>query len=162
MCIIHNIIIRILNCIYLQAPNVSNPKDIADFTIFMDSWLHFIHEHHGNEEALFFPWLEEDIGVPGYMEKNVDQHHAFAPGLKLFEDYVNGLKAGKETFDGKRVTEIIDGFGEVLTIHLKEEVEFFEGLESFGNKINWQAWAKRVQDHAVKTSDKVLRSLSLV
>jgi len=67
MALIHNCFIRILNCIYLQAPNVREEKDIADFIVFMHAWIITIHEHHSNEEKFFFPWLEEDIGVKNYM-----------------------------------------------------------------------------------------------
>lgn len=82
MSIVHNHLIRILNTIYLQAPFVSLPQDITDFTTYMHAWLKLIHEHHGNEEELFFPWIEEYVGIKGYMEPNVEQHHAFAPGMK--------------------------------------------------------------------------------
>ena len=95
MALVHNCFIRILNCIYLQAPNVKEERDISDFTIFMHAWLITLHEHHGNEEKLFFHWLEEYIGVPNYMEKNVEQHHAFGPPLEQFELYVKALMEKK-------------------------------------------------------------------
>ncbi len=55
MALVHNCFIRGLNCIYLQAPNVKEPKDISDFTTFMHAWIFTLHEHHGNEEKFFFP-----------------------------------------------------------------------------------------------------------
>ena len=155
MALIHNVIIRGLNCIYIQASNVKLEKDIEDFLQFMFSWAELIHIHHGNEEALFFPWLEEDIGIKGYMEKNVEQHHAFGPGIKAFDDYVTNVREGKEKYDGARVRAIIDGFGTVLTDHLKDEIASFEELERFRDKIDWKKWNKRVQDHAVGTAEKV-------
>ncbi|KAH8656090.1 hypothetical protein BGZ60DRAFT_147869 [Tricladium varicosporioides] len=154
MALVHNFIIRILNCIYLQAPNVKLEEDIKDFSIFMYAWCILIHEHHTNEENLFFPWLEEYIGVPKYMEKNVAQHHAFAPGMEKFEDYVKAVKEGKERFDAEKVRGLIDDFGSILTQHLKEEIESLEGLGKFGDKVNWEMWNKRVSDHAVKTAEK--------
>ncbi len=155
MCLIHNVIIRSLNCIYLQARNVKLEQDVTDFTTFMHAWTVLIHEHHGNEEKMFFLWLEEDIGIPNYMEKNVNQHHAFAPGFKRFEDYVSALRAGKETYSGDKVIALLDDFGSILTNHLKEEIGTFEELESMGDKINWERWNKRVQKVAVETADKV-------
>jgi hemerythrin-like domain-containing protein len=155
MALVHNMIIRILNCIYLQAPNVKLDKDIEDFTTFMYAWTVLIHEHHGNEEKFFFPWLEEDIGVAGYMEKNIEQHHAFAPGMKRFDEYVTALRAGTEKFDGAKVRSIIDDFGEILALHLKEEIEAFEELERFGDKLDWKRWNKRVEETAVGTAEKV-------
>lgn len=155
MALIHNVLIRILNCIYLQAPNVKQPQDIADFTTFMYGFSILLHHHHEGEEKHYFPWLEEDIGEPGHMEKNVDQHAAFAPSFGSFEDYVNALRSGKETYDGARVRKLIDDFGPILAEHLIDEIGTFEQLEALGDRIDWKAWSKRVTDMAVKTSEKV-------
>jgi len=155
MALAHNVLIRTLNCIYLQAPNVKLEKDIADFIIFMNSWAIAIHEHHANEEELFFPWLEEYIGEKDYLHKNVEQHHAFAPGLQTFSDYVTALKEGKETYDSIKIRRIIDSFGSILSQHLKDEIKSFEDLEQFGDKIDWKTWNKRVSDTAVKMADMV-------
>jgi len=162
MCLVHNILTRALNCIYLQAPNVKLDKDVADFTIFMHAWCITLHEHHQNEETLYFPWLEEYIGIKDYLGKNLEQHQAFAPGLKEFDDYIAALKAGKETFDAAKVRSIIDSFGAILTQHLSEEVESLEALEKFDDKIDWVNWNKRVGSNNVKTAEKVRLGLSHV
>lgn len=157
MALIHNVFIRILNCIYLQAPNIcpSNSKDVSDFAIFMHAWCVTIHEHHGNEEKYFFPWLEKAIGREGFMEKNVEQHHAFNLGLDKFESYVQALREKKEEFDGKKVISLIDGFGTTLTDHLKDEIMTLEALEEFEEVIDWKAWNQMLQDIALKTADVV-------
>ncbi|KAK0129352.1 hypothetical protein ONS95_001280 [Cadophora gregata] len=155
MCLIHNVMIRILNCIYLQAPNVKHDKDIADFTTFMHAFLILLHEHHSNEEKHFFPMLEEYIGTPGWMEKNVEQHHAFAHGLEGFEEYVKALRAGKETYDGVKIQKLVDDFAPVLVEHLSDEIGTFEDLEKFGDKIDWKLWSKKVGEIAVKTAETV-------
>lgn len=155
MALIHNVFARVLNCIYLQAPNVKTSKDISDFAIFMDSWVITIHEHHGNEEKLFFPRLEEMIGIPNYLGKNVEQHHAFAPGFDKFEVYVKALRAGTVEFDAVKVRELIDGFGEILINHLGEEIDTLLECERFGDKIDWPAWDKYLEEIAVGTADKV-------
>ena len=160
MCIVHNHLIRILNSIYLQAPHVTNPTDIQDFIAYMHAFTMLIHEHHGHEEELFFPWIEEELGIPGYMSPNVEQHHAFGPGLHEFEDYVKGLKEGKVVYDGAKVRAIIDGFGEVLATHLTEEITFLEGMEEFGDKINWESVMKRVSKYAVDNANTVCALLS--
>lgn len=155
MCLIHNVFTRTINSIYLQAPNIKLDKDIADFITYMESFCIMLHDHHDNEERFYFPWLEEYIGIKNYMEKNVEQHHAFAPGLKQWEDYIAALKAGKETFDGAKIRSIIDGFGPIFFQHLKEEVESFVALETFGDKIDWVKWNKRVSDFALKAAEMV-------
>lgn len=155
MCLVHNVFIRILNCIYLQARNVKKEKDVADFVIFMHAWIVTIHEHHGNEERHFFPYLEKAIGVQGFMEKNVEQHHAFNPGLEKFEVYVNALREKKEKYDGEKVISLIDGFGTTLTTHLKDEIKTLEDLGQYEERINWKEWNKLLQDIALKTADLV-------
>ncbi|TVY54356.1 hypothetical protein LCER1_G004237 [Lachnellula cervina] len=153
MCLIHNVLIRHLNCIYLQAPKVKLDKDIVDFTTFMHAWCVILGRHHHTEETLFFPWLEEYIGIENYMEKNIEQHHAFAPGLKELEDYTAARKTGKEMFDGAHVRKIINDFGPILAQHLRDEVESLEAMEKFGDMIDCVGWGKRVSDYAVKHGD---------
>lgn len=155
MCLTNNVLIRHLNCIYLQAPKVKLDKDIADFTTFMHAWCVILGRHHHTEETLFFPWLEEYIGIENYMEKNIEQHHAFAPGLKELEDYTAARKTGKEMFDGAHVRKIINDFGPILAQHLRDEVESLEAMEKFGDRIDWVGWGKRVSDYAVKHGDTV-------
>ncbi|KAE8443998.1 hypothetical protein EG329_001127 [Mollisiaceae sp. DMI_Dod_QoI] len=153
MCLIHNVFLRILNCIYIQARNVKIDKDVADFAIFMHALCVTLREHHRNEEKFFFPWLENACGVPSFMEKNVDQHHAFEPGLVKFESYVDALMEKNEKYDGEKVVALIDGFGTTLTDHLKDEIVTFEALEQFDDKIDWKVWNKLLQDIALKTAD---------
>lgn len=155
MCLIHNVFIRILNCIYLQARNVKTEADASDFATFIHAWIVTIHEHHGNEEKYFFPWMEKCIGVDGFMEKNVEQHHAFNPGLEALEKYVNALRAKEDVYDGEKIISLIDGFGTTLTDHLKDEIKTLEDLAQYESKIDWKAWNKLTQDIAVKTADKV-------
>lgn len=155
MCLVHNIFIRILNCIYLQARNVKTEKDATDFATFIHALIILIHEHHGNEEKYFFPSLEKSIGVEGFMEKNVEQHHAFNSGLEKLETHVNALRAKEEEYDGQKIISLIDGFGTTLTDHLKDEIRTFEDLEQYDSKIDWKGWNKMVKDIAVNTADKV-------
>ena len=82
------------------------------------------------EEENFFPMIEEYTGVKGIMETNVHQHAAFGAGLERFKNYV--FEATPETFDGRRVKEIIDGFGSVLRIHLTEEIDSLLALDKYG------------------------------
>jgi hemerythrin-like domain-containing protein len=160
MALVHNVFIRTLNCIYLQALNVKEEKDASDFIIFAHSWVIMLHEHHGNEEKFYFPWLEADIGTTGAMEKNIQQHHAFESGLSAFEAYVVAVKDGKEKYDGAKIVALIDAFGSILTTHLTEEIATFEELEKLGDKINWKEWNKKVQKLAIDTAEKVCMGLS--
>lgn len=157
MAIAHNIVIRGLNSIYLQAPNVNLEQDIKDFTEYISIWTTVLRNHHFYEETLYFPWLEEDIGIEGYMGKNVEQHHAFEGGVKSFEEYNEAVREGNEQYSGAKIRSLIDAFGATLAEHLRDEITFFEDLQEIGDKINWPRWTKRVEDHAIEHSDKVTR-----
>ncbi|KAG9245755.1 hypothetical protein BJ878DRAFT_335916 [Calycina marina] len=153
MVLIHNMIIRGLNSIYVQAPNIKEPKDVQDFFTYMYSWALLVHMHHHNEEEVIFPLLEKAIGVDGYMEKNVDQHKLFGPGLTAFDDYVKAGKAGEIQFDGVKVQTIIDSFASIFIEHLKEEIPTFLALDKYENKIDWPAYNAAVLEKAVKKGD---------
>lgn len=130
MALAHNVMLRNLNAIYLQATGVKQAADIADFLILCQSWWEALHHHHSMEEELFFPVIEEYTGEKGIMEINVSQHAAFEAGLEQFRRYVFDITP--ETYDGKKLKEVIDGFGLVLSKHLKEEISSLLALEKFG------------------------------
>lgn len=151
-------IIRGLNSIYLQAPNIKREKDIEDFLTYMYSWSLLVHMHHDNEKSTIFPLLENNIGIENYMEKNVDQHKLFRPGLTAFDGYIPAVRERKEKFDGAKVQKIIDSFGEVLMQHLNDEIGTFQELDKYADKIDWPAWNKAVQKKAVEAGDTVRAS----
>ena len=43
---VHNVLIRGLNSIILQAPHVKETQDIKDFMKYAEIWYILIHEHH--------------------------------------------------------------------------------------------------------------------
>jgi hypothetical protein len=68
---------------------------------------------------------------------------------------VTACQEGKESFDGQRVRKIIDGFGEILTQHLTEEIDTLLSLEPHSEKIDWHEYHKKVQKKAVEEGDAV-------
>jgi hypothetical protein len=73
MCVVHNSLLRGLNSIYLQGPNIQ-PADYADFIGYSLCWHSVIHEHHTSEEEQFFPDIEEVVGEKGLLDGDVQQH----------------------------------------------------------------------------------------
>jgi hemerythrin-like domain-containing protein len=139
MCLAHNLITRWLNAIYLQAPHVKTPTDVSDFITYAQVWHESIHHHHAMEEEYFFPWIETYSGEKGIMDKNVEQHEAFHKGLEQFGEYVH--KVTVQEYDGMKLRGIVDGFGEALTLHLREEIKTLIGLERFGGEKLSEVWA---------------------
>lgn len=155
MVLVHNMIIRGLNSIYIQAPNIRKSQDVQDFLTYMYSWALLVHMHHDNEEAVIFPLLEKSIEVDGFMEKNVDQHHLFGPGLTAFDDYIKSCRAGETRFDGTKVQTIIDSFASIFIEHLNDEIPTLLALEKYEEKIDWKAFEAVVLEKAVKKGDPV-------
>ena len=90
---VHNIFIRSLNAIILQAPNIERPQDIADFVFFCAAVCSGVDEHHETEETFLFPLIEQHT-EKGIMEQNIEQHELFHHGLRLFKTYVLQVKNG--------------------------------------------------------------------
>ncbi|KAL7755652.1 hypothetical protein ACKLNR_014179 [Fusarium oxysporum f. sp. zingiberi] len=131
MALIHNMIIRGLNSIYLQAPRIS-PADIRSFLMYTLAWHTLLDMHHSCEEADFFPFIEGASGKKGLMNNNVEQHKAFQVEVEVFKTYVEDCMTGKQSFDGDKVVEMIDGFGETLTNHLRDEIPTLLKLRDYG------------------------------
>ena len=158
MALVHNVIIRGLNSIYLQARGVApfKIKSVTpdnqpavqlrdDFVEYCTIWAEFLHAHHHGEEEFLFPEVERIIGVPGIMEPNVNQHEAFKPGLDEFDAYLKRVsgksykpaeRVGEDKFlYGEELCRIIDSFGEILVQHLQEEIPTLLALEKFGDRL---------------------------
>jgi hypothetical protein len=131
MALVHNMMIRGLNAIYLQAPHIL-PSDAKPFCQFAIRWHTLIHIHHAGEEEDLFRNIEEMAGEKGIMDSNVEQHHAFHEGLAEFRAYVTACAVGKETYDGGKLVRIIDGFGPTLVEHLGDEIPSLENLRKYG------------------------------
>ncbi|KAF1848856.1 uncharacterized protein K460DRAFT_261730, partial [Cucurbitaria berberidis CBS 394.84] len=100
---VHNMLLRGLNSIYLQAPKITQPTDIADLMLYIKAWADTVHIHHSHEELVLFPRLEELAKearvAEGLMDPNVDQHHLFEPKLAETAAYVQEIMDGKNHFD---------------------------------------------------------------
>lgn len=129
---LHNMLLRVLNSIYNQAPYVSTPSDIKDFLSLVNHWRDELDHHHLTEEKCFFPAVEAATGLKGIMEANVEQHHLFEPGLEALGKYAT--ETSVEDYDGKKLQAIIDEFGVILSKHLNEEIETLISLKEYDDK----------------------------
>lgn len=114
MALAHNVLIRGLNSIYCQAPHVK-PHDQMDFVGYAKNFVNVLTVHHDCEEEDFFVDCEKMSGEAGVMSTNVEQHAAFHDGLHALQDYIIAVSEGSERYDGNRIVELIDAFGETLT-----------------------------------------------
>jgi len=129
MALIHNVALRGMNSIYLQAPHVP-AKDVQPFIGYCKAWSELLHSHHESEEALLFPSIEKAAGVPGLMQTNVSEHQQFRDGLGEFDKYLD--TATPETFAGQKLNGIIDTFSGALVQHLTDEIPTLIALREYG------------------------------
>jgi hemerythrin-like domain-containing protein len=161
MAAVHNVLIRGLNSIYLQAPHIHQPADIADLLLYISSWGSVVHHHHALEERLFFPVIDalaKEKGVEeNLMNANIDQHHLFEPKFEETLVWVKEVKEGRQKFDAKVLLELIDGFAPVLTQHLHDEIDTLMKLEKLdGVKVKQALDA--IGKEGAKTADPVRAS----
>ena len=133
MALAHNLLLRMLNTVYLQCEYVHQRKDVMDFLLYCRCWSRTLHHHHSSEETLFFPKIEaEVIGKPGSMQQNLDQHDEFQRGLEEFAEWVEKCeKEGGEGYDGKKAKAMIDRFGPSLEKHMHEEIDTLLALREY-------------------------------
>lgn len=128
MALVHNVIIRGMNSIYLQCEYVTNQM-APSFLSYCQCWTEFIQNHHGCEEVAYFPIIEEAVGVEGLSEGNLEQHDAFLAGLQEFEKYVYHIPPNQ--YDGRKIIELLDSFATTLQSHLTDEVIWILALSRF-------------------------------
>lgn len=131
MALAHNIIIRGLNSVYVQAPYVKL-EDQHAFLLYARNLFHMLAVHHDSEEDNFFPAVERMAGEPGIMATNVAQHESFHAGIEALMAYVKKALDGAEPYDGRRVVELIDAFGSTLVGHLTAEIQTLLDLKRYG------------------------------
>ena len=153
MALIHNIILRGLNCITLQAKNVKKPKDILDFMAFCDAWTCVLKSHHNAEETVYFPLLEEQSTSKGVMARNHAEHETFLPGLVALDEYIRTVKANVQSYDGSTVVKITEDLGPALETHLRNEIVLLESLAN-DEKIDWGLLGKTMAAHSKKVADR--------
>lgn len=157
---VHNTIIRGLNCIVLQAPNVPdststlyNAQDVKDLLFFAGSWVKMVNHHHGVEEEFMFPEIERFSGRPGLMEDPRHQHELFHGGLEDLLKYASETKPENYRWEGPGgMKAIVDGFAGHLTDHLYAEIDILLGLGDLDDKQLREAWDK-AEAHAKATGN---------
>lgn len=134
MALAHNGMIRGLNSIHTQAPNIpsTDTKTIKDFLIYCQCWCESMHHHHDMEEENFFPAIEKLTGVEGLMASNVEQHRAFTPGFEVFHTYVQTCEP--KDYDGVKLRSLVEGFAEPLTTHLSDEINTLRELHEYDSE----------------------------
>ncbi|CEJ62864.1 hypothetical protein PMG11_11349 [Penicillium brasilianum] len=141
MTLAHNLTLRHLNAIYLQATGVQNSQDIQDFLFFCKTWVDELHAHHAGEDEILFPMLDTFTGTKGIMSKSEEQHNAFLDGVDEFSQYIQRVTVRE--YDGTELRRIIQGFANPLLLHLRDEpIQLLQIGEKFGGARLKSVWDK--------------------
>lgn len=155
---VHNLILRGLNAIYLQADAVSDAPDVVDFMLYIKAWADTVEHHHSAEESMFFPEIEkiaqEAGAIQAVMNANIDQHNLFDTKLSETAMYAQRVSKGDENYDSTRLKALIDGFAPVLTQHLHDEIDTLMKLENCDGAKVLKAM-KDTAEEGGKTADPV-------
>jgi hemerythrin-like domain-containing protein len=162
---VHNLLLRGLNSIYLQAPHITLPADIADLLLYTKAWADTVHHHHSHEESILFPRIDalaKEAGVPeSLMNPNVDQHHLFEPKIQQMIEWVDEVRQGKKEYECKTLLRLIDSFAPVLTKHLHDEIDTLMGLEACDGEKVKKAMADTANE-GIRTADTVCFAFSVL
>jgi hemerythrin-like domain-containing protein len=152
MALTHNTISRGFNAIYAQAVQVlPGTQDAADLLAYCTVVHGFLQNHHETEESTYFPQIEKAAGIPGLMQGNVEQHHAFEEQLERFRKYA--AETSKEKYSGEALRGIIDAMAGPLGQHLHEEIPTILDLwDKIDSKTTKKIY-REMHDLAERTSD---------
>ncbi|KAF8902576.1 hypothetical protein CPB84DRAFT_1846226 [Gymnopilus junonius] len=119
--LMHNVVIRGLNSIWLNAPLVlrSDTKSFIGYGLACTS---LIRAHHKTQEQVIFPRFQEKID----MRMNVVQHLTFETQLKNLEAYLQNVLEGNESYDCERLLGLRAALGGTLVQHLHDEVRVLQ------------------------------------
>jgi hemerythrin-like domain-containing protein len=141
MTCVHNVLLRIINSVYLQCINVEqSPDDVQHFVCYALEWARLVEEHHHTEETMIFPEIDQATGIPGLMDANIQQHAAFHTGLEAYERYLRAVKDGEEKYSGQKLRGLVDSFMPVLREHLNDEIATLLQLRQYEDKQDWVKW----------------------
>ena len=141
MIIVHNVMIRGINCVHRQAVRVTqegSAQDKMDFANFAAQWGQMLHHHHDLEETMIFPRFCEEVGDPNLMDGPLAEHREFDEGLEKYNGYLKDVKEGKEELDGEKLRAIVDEVIPAVHRHLVLEIDELLSLGKHEH-VDWEA-----------------------
>ena len=118
MILVHNILIRALNSLHINAALIVSDNGLCDFLSYTMQVLKAIHDHDKTEDTIMFPAFQHIVD----MQRNVEQHQTFEKEMDVFELYVCSIQAGQANFEVGIWRELLRKFATPLVVHLNEEV----------------------------------------
>ncbi|KKA30582.1 hypothetical protein TD95_001096 [Thielaviopsis punctulata] len=132
MALVHNVILRGFNSVYLQAKRVP-AADKPAFIGYAQTWHKFVVSHHNDEEENLFPKIAEMLRDDKIWAETLEEHETFMDGMRDFGAYLAGLSADPAAFSGVKLVSIMDTFKAPFEQHFHSEIQTIAGLHSHAN-----------------------------
>lgn len=140
MAVLHNLIFRAYNSSYNQCLGVRPATaDARDFLVYNQVLYEHIKDHHGTEEDIFFPLLQEFTGEKGVMDQNIREHHELEEALHKLRDFA--FDTGPDVYDGEQLKSILEILGPSLTNHFHGEISTLLDLAKYDSNRLERVWA---------------------
>ena len=60
------------------------------------------------------------------MQQNIDQHALFHAGFETMDTYFTSIQRDPSIYNGQKVRDMIETFGQVFVLHLTQEIDSLE------------------------------------
>jgi hypothetical protein len=145
-----NMLLRALNSIYLQAPNI--PAHLYnDFTSYSLAVYQCLSAHHRAEEEFLFPEIERRTGETSMR----DQHLLFHPGARAWGKWLASVLTRWNNFSPDTCNRLMDGFLTPLHAHLSDSIVALSSLSRFGNTLDIKELSRKESEHVLRRLSKM-------
>jgi len=99
---------------------LDNPptQDLRNFLGYCEAWAVCLGAHHGSEEEIVFPFLQQKLDFGG----EIEQHKVIHAGLEELLPYIRSAKADASKFDALKLKDMMSKLRDSLFQHLDEEI----------------------------------------
>ena len=88
-----------------------------------------------------FPRFEEKLGKEA-MQVNLEQHELFIPKVEELEQHLKDVQEGKEKYDGQRIIDMIESFGDTMVQHLTDVGYFITSVVTILHNVPLRSWKR--------------------
>jgi hypothetical protein len=134
----HNILLRCLNALYLQAPYLKTDTDKQDFITLTNHFLTFLHHHHEAEENDIFPEFTKAFPAID-MSANVDEHRAFDASYHALLSWASTTTP--TTYSPSEAQTLLHALGTDLAPHLRNEITTLLALRGYDSATLLRIWS---------------------
>ncbi|KAH8666811.1 hypothetical protein BX600DRAFT_282043 [Xylariales sp. PMI_506] len=125
----HNAALRGLNAIFLQAPHVAAPADIADLLFLTHCWCVWVLNTHLLRQTQIFPGFEEILEEhPGTLTDKLGGQLDFAPALERLLQYAGATQPKPELYNPVVLQGLVQDLAPVFRANVACQIPLIAGM----------------------------------